>query len=147
MTREPCAFCKIEREAEDHLVFEDPLTFAFLDHRPLFPGHTLLVPRGHYETFVDLPPALVPRFFANARLLVSAVERAFEADGSFLAINNRVSQSVPHLHLHIVPRRHKDGFRGFFWPRQPYQDSRAMAAAQAALRAAIEELQTSGAQG
>ena len=117
-----CAFCRVGRgEADGHVVLEDARFLAFLDHRPLFPGHTLLVPRAHHETLADLPTPLVGPLFEHARLLARAVERAFGADGSFVALNNRVSQSVPHLHVHIVPRRRKDGLRGFFWPRQPYK--------------------------
>jgi len=138
----PCKFCDIERGAvQRHIVFEDSVTFAFLDHRPLFPGHTLLAPRAHCETLADLPPVLIAPLFGNAQLLARAVERAFGAEGSFVAINNRVSQSVPHLHVHIVPRRHKDGLRGFFWPRQSYKDPEAMSQTQTILRAAIAELQ------
>src|SRR5688500_6375407 len=95
---------------------------AFLDHRPLFPGHSLLVPKEHFETLSDLPAELVGTFLQNAQLLARAVESALEAEGSFVAMNNRVSQSVPHLHVHVVPRRRKDGLRGFFWPRTPYRD-------------------------
>lgn len=142
-TGKPCSFCRIGRgELPGDIVFEDASTFAFLDHRPLFPGHTLLTPRGHYETLADLPPALIAPLFRNAQLLARAVERACEAEGTFVAINNRVSQSVPHLHLHIVPRRHKDGLRGFFWPRQSYKDQDAILHTQTALRAAITALQS-----
>ena len=102
------------------VVFEDESSLAFLDHRPIFPGHTLLIPKQHYETLADLPEALIQPFFANAQLLAGAIEAALAADGTFIAINNRVSQSVPHLHVHIVPRRKKDGLRGFFWPRGTY---------------------------
>ncbi len=97
-------------------VYETPELLAFLDTRPLFPGHCLLIPRPHFETLTDLPDRVAPLFSA-ARLLASAVETALDADGSFVAINNRVSQSVPHLHVHIVPRRRKDGLKGFFWPQ------------------------------
>ena len=103
------------------VVFEDETALAFLDHRPVFPGHTLLVPKQHIETLADLPASLVQPFFADAQMLSRAVESALAADGTFVAINNKVSQSVPHLHVHIVPRRKKDGLRGFFWPRQPYK--------------------------
>lgn len=113
---------------------------AFLDHRPLFPGHCLLVPRDHHETLVDLPAALIDPLFRNARLLARAVERGLQADGSFVALNNRVSQSVPHLHVHVVPRRYKDGLKGFFWPRQSYADRETPEKMQANLRAVIEEL-------
>ena len=93
---------------------------AFLDRRPLFPGHCLLVPKTHYETLTDLPQQLVTDLFTNAQVLARAVEKAMEAEGTFVAINNRISQSVPHLHVHVVPRRRNDGLRGFFWPRQGY---------------------------
>jgi histidine triad (HIT) family protein len=118
-----CAFCQIVAgKIASHLVFEDERSLAFLDSRPLFPGHSLLVPREHHETLLDLPDDLVTILFTNARLLARAMEAGLEAEGSFVALNNRVSQSVPHLHVHIVPRRRKDGLRGFFWPRQKYAD-------------------------
>jgi histidine triad (HIT) family protein len=118
-----CIFCRIAAGAHAApIVFEDETSLAFLDHRPVFPGHTLLISREHYETLADLPAALIQPFFANTQLLARAVEVALEADGTLVAINNRVSQSVPHLHVHIVPRRKKDGLRGFFWPRRAYDD-------------------------
>jgi histidine triad (HIT) family protein len=104
-------------------VFEDEISLAFLDHRPLFPGHCLLIPKSHYDTLADLPQHLTGPLFGNARLLAGAVEQAMQAEGSFVAINNRVSQSVPHLHIHLVPRRKKDGLRGFFWPRGKYESA------------------------
>jgi histidine triad (HIT) family protein len=117
-----CGFCEIVRgEREALIVLEGERTLAFLDNRPLFPGHSLLVPREHYETLADLPDELLPEFFSDARVLAQAMEEGLGADGSFVAINNRVSQSVPHLHVHVVPRRRKDGLRGFFWPRQKYE--------------------------
>lgn len=117
-----CLFCKMATgAAKAPVVYEDETSLAFLDHRPVFPGHTLLIPKQHYETLADLPATLIQPFFGAAQLLTRAVESALAADGTFVAINNRVSQSVPHLHLHIVPRRKKDGLRGFFWPRQPYK--------------------------
>ena len=103
-------------------MFEDDDCVAFLDARPLFHGHTLLVPRAHHETLWELPDALVGPLFANAKLLSSAVREAMESQGAFVAINNVVSQSVPHLHVHIAPRNRKDGLRGFFWPRRKYRD-------------------------
>jgi len=136
-----CAFCEIIRgEVQSYGVFEDEVSLAFLDHRPLFPGHCLLVPRDHIETLADLPPALITPLFSNAKLLARAVEQALEAEGSFVAINNRVSQSVPHLHIHIVPRRKGDGLRGFFWPRQPYKDQEAVHKMQNAIRSAVAQL-------
>ncbi len=137
-----CAFCRIVRgETQAQVVYEDAATVAFLDVRPLFPGHVLLVPREHHETLADLPAALVPPLFTAARLLARAVERGMQAEGSFVAINNRVSQSVPHLHVHIVPRRRKDGLKGFFWPRQRYADDEAIRSARDTLRATIASLQ------
>ncbi len=138
-----CAFCKIVHgEAQAYIVFEDELSLAFLDLRPLFPGHLLLVPREHYQTLVDLPPSFVAPLFANVRLLARAVEEGLGAQGSFVAINNRVSQSVPHLHIHVVPRQKKDGLRGFFWPRRRYRDREAILEVQTALRSAINRLRT-----
>ena len=110
---------------------------AFLDARPVFLGHSLLVPRDHYETLADLPTGLVGELFADAQRLAVAVEQAVDAEGTFVAVNNRVSQSVPHLHVHVVPRRRKDGLRGFFWPRQKYSGDEEMAAVAASVRAAV----------
>ena len=133
-----CIFCAIiAGEIEAEIVLEDELTIAFLDHRPLFPGHTLLVPREHHVTIEDLPAQLIEPVFANARRLAGAVRRAMDAQGTFVANNNIVSQSVPHLHVHVVPRRRKDGLRGFFWPRNPYESPEQMAAAAAAIRAEL----------
>jgi histidine triad (HIT) family protein len=135
---EDCLFCRIVAGEKDALVvYEDALTFAFLDHRPLFPGHTLLVPRAHHETLPDLPPELLSPLFGAAQRLERAVEKAMEAPGTFVAINNKVSQSVPHLHVHLIPRRPKDGMKGFFWPRVPYKDDAHARATQAAIRAAL----------
>lgn len=134
-----CKFCQIAaRELSSLVVFEDSISLAFLDNRPLFIGHTLLVPKQHAETLDDLPADLIGPFFANVQLLARAVERGLEAEGSFIAINNRVSQSVPHLHVHIVPRKKKDGLRGFFWPRIAHPDEAAMKLAQSAIRSALD---------
>ena len=130
-SEEHCKFCGIASESV--IVFEDSISLAFLDHRPLFPGHTLLIPKDHYETLADLPANLIGPFFGNAQRLANAVERAMQAEGSFVAINNRVSQSVPHLHVHIVPRKKGDGLRGFFWPRQKYRDEEQMRQVQSAI--------------
>ena len=116
-----CVFCAIQADpSRAELVYEDAHVIAFLDHRPLFPGHVLVVPREHHETLPDLPQRLLTPLFGVARLLATAVEKGVAADGTFMAINNKVSQSVPHLHVHVIPRRKKDGLRGFFWPRVGY---------------------------
>jgi histidine triad (HIT) family protein len=133
-----CQFCKIaSKEVPAEIILEDDATLAFLDYRPLFPGHVLLIPKAHVETLPDLPSGLLPPLFAAAQLLARAVEEGLEADGSFLAINNRISQSVPHLHIHVVPRRRKDGLKGFFWPRQKYESAAAMAEVAERLRIAV----------
>ncbi|HYF48112.1 MAG TPA: HIT family protein, partial [Planctomycetota bacterium] len=112
-----CLFCSIIRgETPAQTVLDDKIALAFLDHRPLFPGHCLIVPKTHYETLTDLPPELLGPLFERAQSLARAVEVAMQATGTFVAMNNRVSQSVPHLHIHVVPRRPKDGLKGFFWP-------------------------------
>jgi histidine triad (HIT) family protein len=116
-----CLFCQIVAgDAPAHVVLDDDLTLAFLDIRPVFKGHTLLVPRTHIETLTDVPPDLMAPLFTNAQRLAAAMESGLGAAGSFVAINNRVSQSVPHLHVHVVPRNRKDGLRGFFWPRTKF---------------------------
>lgn len=138
---ENCVFCKIVRDDDGLRVFEDAHTVAFLDHRPLFPGHVLLIPRSHFTTIQDLPDAVAANLFANARMLSAAVEAGMGAEGTFLAANNRVSQSVPHFHLHIVPRKKGDGLKGFFWPRRKYKDSEEIAAVRSALRHAIAKIQ------
>ena len=121
-------------------VFENQVSMAFLDHRPLFPGHCLIVPRDHHETLADLPLKLVEPFFSNVQLLARAVEVALDAEGTFVAMNNRVSQSVPHLHAHIVPRRRKDGLKGFFWPRNKYRSEEEKLRVQQAIRLAVTTL-------
>ena len=137
-----CLFCEvINGEVRAAIVFEDELSLAFLDHRPLFHGHCLLVPKQHFETLIDLPLELVGRFFQNVQLMTRAVEAAMKAEGSFVAMNNRVSQSVPHLHVHVVPRRRKDGLKGFFWPRTKYADEEQMAAVQKLIQIAIAQIQ------
>ncbi|MFP3899703.1 MAG: HIT family protein [Acidimicrobiia bacterium] len=138
MATPACAFCEIvagDRPA--HLVIDDDVAVAFLDSRPLFPGHTLLAPREHHETLADLPAGTVGPLFTRAQVLSRAMESALGAAGSFVAMNNRVSQSVPHLHVHVVPRNRKDGLRGFFWPRTRYADDREAEAVAARLREAV----------
>lgn len=134
-----CVFCGIVSGRTAAEVVLDRADFVgFLDTRPLFPGHVLLVPREHVETLPDLPAGLRDGFLAAAQDLAVAVKEALGAQGSFVAMNNTVSQSVPHLHLHVVPRTKGDGLRGFFWPRTTYADGEAAACA-ARLRAALED--------
>ena len=134
-----CLFCEIIRgEAAAHVVYRDEHTVAFLDIRPLFVGHTLLVPLDHHETLADLPVDLIEPVFATAQRLSAVMETELGAAGSFVAMNNRVSQSVPHLHVHVVPRNRKDGLRGFFWPRTRYESDEQMAATAARLSEALD---------
>ena len=136
-----CAFCAIlAGENDAHVVFADEISVAFLDNRPLFPGHVLLVPRAHHEAIWDLPDDLVGPLFLNARLLAAAVRDAMDSTGAFVAANNIVSQSVPHFHVHVVPRNRKDGLRGFFWPRRKYPSEAEADAAAQAVREAVERL-------
>jgi histidine triad (HIT) family protein len=134
-----CTFCRIANgELPAHKIFEDARALAFLDRAPVFVGHTLVVPRAHVETLTDLPAEELGHFFGEVQRVASAVERALEAEGTFVAINNRVSQSVPHLHVHVVPRRRKDGLRGFFWPRTKYEGEEHLARTAASIRDAFE---------
>lgn len=135
-----CLFCAIAAgEVPAHVVHADNVTVAFLDHRPLFEGHTLLVPREHHETLADLPGELVEPLFTQAQRLSLAMETGLGAAGSFVAVNNRVSQSVAHLHIHVVPRSRKDGLRGFFWPRTKYANDERAAEVADRLRLALRE--------
>src|SRR6476659_431554 len=133
-----CVFCSIiGGEVDAHFVLDTPHVVAFLDHRPLFPGHTLVMPREHIPTLRDLPGALRDELFAQTQSVAAAVQDAMGAQGSFVAMNNVVSQSVPHLHVHAVPRNRKDGLRGFFWPRTRYADEAEAEAVAASIRVAI----------
>jgi histidine triad (HIT) family protein len=143
MSPRPCVFCEIVAGRQPaHVVLDDEACLAFLDVRPLFPGHTLLVPRAHVETLPDLPADDLGPYFARAQTLARAMETSagMGAAGSFVAMNNRISQSVPHLHTHVVPRNPKDGLRGFFWPRGRYADEAEAAAVAARLRDAVAAL-------
>lgn len=136
-----CVFCRIvEGDLASPLVFDDESTLGFLDHRPLFPGHVLLIPKNHFETLADLPVSLIQPFFRNVQMLSRAVEAAMEAEGTFVAMNNRVSQSVPHLHVHVVPRRRKDGLKGFFWPRAKYIDESQINDVKTRIQSAISKI-------
>jgi histidine triad (HIT) family protein len=134
----PCVFCDIlAGRAPAHFVLDEEACVAFLDRHPVFPGHVLVVPRAHRETVSDLTPAEGTALFDAVRRTAGAVERGLGADGSFLAMNNRVSQSVPHAHFHVVPRRRGDGLRGFFWPRHAYESDAAAAEVAAKIRAEL----------
>ena len=133
-----CKFCRIiSGELPASIVLDDEFCVAFLDQRPLFHGHCLLVPRVHYETLMDLPDSFTGQLFSEAKILCRAIEESMSAEGTFVAINNRISQSVPHLHVHVVPRKKGDGLRGFFWPRQRYADQVEMLKVAEKIRAAL----------
>jgi histidine triad (HIT) family protein len=133
-----CTFCGIAAgEIAAEVVYEDERMLAFLDHRPVFRGHTLLAPRDHVVTLKELPDADVPAFLRAAQRLERAVEAATAADGSLVLVNNVVSQSVPHLHLHVIPRRFKDGLRFFLGPRQRYTAEQPIEHFAALIRAAL----------
>jgi histidine triad (HIT) family protein len=143
MKNDSCLFCRIvSGEVPATVVYEDDKSLAFLDHRPLFYGHTLLVPRVHVETLGELPVSLVGPFFKAAQLLSRVIEAALGAEGTFVAMNNRVSQSVPHLHVHVVPRRRKDGLKGFFWPRTKYKSEDEMVVVQKLIAAEVAKLES-----
>jgi histidine triad (HIT) family protein len=130
-----CKFCQIiAGEIPAHFVLDTDDVVAFLDHRPLFPGHTLVLPRDHVATLADVEAERMGPFFRTVQRVEAAVRTAMEAQGSFVAENNVVSQSVPHLHVHVVPRRRKDGLRGFFWPRTKYAGDAQAAAVAAGIR-------------
>lgn len=136
-----CVFCKIVAGTiSANVVYQDRNVIAFLDIDPLFPGHVLLCPREHYPTLTDLPVALAGPMMEKSQVMAAAVEAALDADGTFIAINNRVSQLVPHLHIHVVPRRRKDGLRGFFWPRHQYKDEEAREAVRDAIEREVNKL-------
>jgi histidine triad (HIT) family protein len=142
-----CVFCAIVRgEAPAEIVLDDPAGVAFLDRRPLLPGHVLLVSRAHVATLPDLPVAEVGPLFTLAQRLTRAVPLATGSEGSFVAVNNVVSQSVPHLHIHVVPRRHDDRLfsRNLAWTRRPYRDNEQMREVAAAIRTALGNLTDGG---
>ena len=133
-----CVFCAIAAgDVPATMVSRDDDVAAFLDARPVFKGHVLVVPRAHVPTLSDMPPAGLGTLFAAVQRIARAVEAGLGADGTFVAMNNKVSQSVPHLHVHVVPRKKKDGLRGFFWPRVPYADDAEREAFAARIRAAL----------
>jgi histidine triad (HIT) family protein len=133
-----CVFCDIAAgSASAYIVGETDEAVAFLDTRPVFSGHTLVIPRSHIQTLADLPQAHLAQYFGFVQKVAIAVETGMSADGSFVAINNKISQSVPHLHTHVVPRRRKDGLRGFFWPRSKYASEMDAQTCQDAIKAAL----------
>jgi len=135
-----CVFCDIVAgSVPAYVVFDSPSVLAFLDHRPLLPGHVLIIPKTHYETLGDLPEAEVGPYFLAVQRLAIAVEKGMRADGSFVAANIRISQSVPHIHVHVVPRRKGDGLFGktFQWIRRPFPSEAAIAEAQRAIQSAL----------
>jgi histidine triad (HIT) family protein len=135
--RADCTFCRVVAgELPVAEVARGDGIVAFLDHRPVFPGHVLVVPVDHHEVLADLPASELPGYFTAVQRMSVAVERGCAAQGTFVAMNNRVSQSVPHLHTHVVPRTKGDGLRGFFWPRTKYADAAAMTDVAAAIAAA-----------
>ncbi len=140
---EDCVFCRIARgKLPSHVVFEDDVSIAFLDNNPVFPGHCLLIPKVHHQLIAQLPNQILLPLFANLQIVSEGVKAGMKADGTFMAINNGVSQHVPHLHIHIIPRCHGDGLRGFFWPRTRYETEGAATAIQKAITAAIDKLRT-----
>jgi histidine triad (HIT) family protein len=133
-----CVFCNIQAgEIPSAVVLDEERVVAFLDARPLFPGHVLVIPREHYATLGDLPAELLAPLFGAVQRVAAALPKALAADGTFVAENNVVSQSVPHLHVHVVPRRFKDGLHGFFWPRHRYASDDEMEEVAAQIRAAL----------
>ena len=136
---EDCRFCEIlAGRVAAQMVLDEERVAAFLDVRPVFPGHVLVVPREHHETLLTLPSDLVPVVFSATQRVARAVQAGLEVPGTFVGINNTVSQSVAHLHVHVVPRRFKDGLRGFFWPRHRYADDAEMAEYARRIRDAVE---------
>ncbi|MDA0350794.1 MAG: HIT family protein [Chloroflexi bacterium] len=136
--RASCTFCRIiDGQLNAEIVLDEPHAVAFLDHRPLFPGHVLVSPREHVGTLPELPGDLVGPFFETVQRVAAALPVAMEAQGTFVSINNVVSQSVPHLHVHVVPRTKGDGLRGFFWPRHAYDDEAHQHAVAERIRAAL----------
>ena len=133
-----CTFCRIVAgDLPAHVVLDEAEVLAFLDVRPVFEGHTLVVPRAHRATLLDLGADELPALFAAVQKVAAAVVDGLGAQGSWVSVNNVVSQSVPHVHVHVVPRTKGDGLRGFFWPRTTYRSDADAAAVAATLRAAM----------
>jgi histidine triad (HIT) family protein len=138
VTTPGCVFCAIAAgDLPASMVLRDDDVAAFLDARPVFKGHVLIVPRAHVPTLSDMPADALGTLFAAVQRVARAVEAGLGVDGTFVAMNNKVSQSVPHLHVHVVPRKRKDGLRGFFWPRVAYADDAEREAFAARIRDAL----------
>ena len=138
MAKGDCVFCAVVAGSEkSHVVLDEPDVIGFLDHRPVFKGHVLVIPRVHVVTLPDLPAELLAPLFGAVSRCCTAVVDALGAQGSWVAENNIVSQAVPHLHVHVVPRTKGDGLRGFFWPRQKYSGEDEIADYAARLRRAL----------
>jgi histidine triad (HIT) family protein len=134
-----CVFCGIAAgNIPAAIVFEDDEQVAFLDTRPLFHGHTLLIPREHIETLEEMPTSAAGALFQRMQMIAAGVQKGCGAQGTFIALNNKVSQSVPHLHVHIVPRTKGDGLKGFFWPRKKYESEEQMNEVADRIRAALK---------
>lgn len=145
MGTDTCVFCRIVAgEMDAYRIFEDDHTVTFLDNGPLFAGHCLVCPKQHYETLMDVPQHLLTPLFSHTQLIARAVEHGLGAGGSLIAVNNRISQSVPHLHVHVIPRKRGDGLKGFFWPRRPYRTPDEAAETQRLLQSAITYLRSHG---
>jgi histidine triad (HIT) family protein len=141
LTVTTCIFCRIAGgEIPAEIIYEDATSVVFLDNSPLFPGHALVCPKQHFDTLMDVPSEMLTPLFSTAQRIARAVEAGLQAEGSLIAINNKVSQSVPHLHVHVIPRRRKDGLKGFFWPRKPYGSPEEMKQTADALRSALESV-------
>jgi len=137
-TAAECVFCQLAAGTlPGDVILADERVVAFLDARPVFKGHTLVVPRPHVAAFAALSPEALTALFLTVQRVSRAVEAGLQADGTFVAMNDKVSQSVPHVHVHVVPRRRKDGLRGFFWPRVRYQDAAEQSEYAARIRAAL----------
>jgi len=140
---EQCPFCKIGKgEIEAYRVFEDDMSYAILDNNPVFPGHCLLIPKAHHQLVEQLPHPLISPLFTNLQIVSNGVKTGMKAEGTFLGINNGVSQHVPHLHIHVIPRRKGDGLKGFFWPRSKYPDDKTAQEIQAAIKSTIDKLKS-----
>lgn len=135
----PCVFCQIVAgKVPAEIVVENNEALAFLDKSPLQHGHVLLIPKLHIETLDQLPPEQSGDFFKMTQMISMAVERGLDAEGTFIALNNKVSQSVPHIHMHIVPRKKGDGLKGFFWPRKKYTSDDHMTETASKIREALK---------